>query len=93
MWNAVSVISSLSCQGSQDVKTVKMSSCQGSQAVKSSISFLGHQCSPQSTEVFYLNDGEQEIGPVEKVYVTTPVTPMGLASSFNGIILKIIAKK
>ena len=48
---------------------------------------------PQSTEVFYLNDGEQEIGPIEKVYVTTLVTPMGLASSFNGGILKIIAKK
>ena len=30
---------------------------------------------------------------IEKVYVTTLVTPMGLASSFNGGILKIIAKK
>ena len=48
---------------------------------------------PQSTEVFYLDDGEQKIGPIEKVYVTTLVTPMGLASSFNGGILKIIAKK
>ena len=38
---------------------------------------------PQSTEVFYLDDGEQKIGPIEKVYVTTLVTPMGLASSFN----------
>ena len=47
---------------------------------------------PQSTEVFYLDDGEQKIGPIEKVYVTTLVTPMGLASSFNGGILKIIAK-
>ena len=49
--------------------------------------------SPQSTEVFYLDDGEPKIGPIEKVYVTTLVTPMGLASSFNGGILKIIAKK
>ena len=48
---------------------------------------------PQSTEVFYLDDGEQKFGPIEKVYVTTLVTPMGLASSFNGIILKISAKK
>ena len=48
---------------------------------------------PQSTEVFYLDDGEPKIGPIEKVYVTTLVTPMGLASSFNGGILKIIAKK
>ena len=50
-------------------------------------------CTPQSTEVFYLDDGEPKIGPIEKVYVTTLVTPMGLASSFNGRILKIIAKK
>ena len=50
-------------------------------------------CPPQSTEVFYLDDGETKIGPIEKVYVTTLVTPMGLASSFNGGILKIIAKK
>ena len=48
---------------------------------------------PQSTEVFYLDDGEPKIGPIEKVYVTTLVTPMGLASSFNGGIFKIIAKK
>ena len=47
---------------------------------------------PQSTEVFYLDDGEPKIGPIEKVYVTTLVTPMGLASSFNGGILKIIPK-
>ena len=50
-------------------------------------------CPPQSTEVFYLDDGEPKIGPIEKVYVTTLVTPMGLASSYNGGILKIIAKK
>ena len=49
--------------------------------------------SPQSTEVFYLDHGETANGPIEKVYVTTLVTPMGLASSFNGGILKIIAKK
>ena len=48
---------------------------------------------PHSTEVPYLDDGEAKIGPIEKVYVTTLVTPMRLASSFNGIILKIIAKK
>ena len=48
---------------------------------------------PQSTEVFYLDHGETANGPIEKVYVTTQVTPMGLASSFNGEILKIIAKK
>ena len=55
--------------------------------------WAAHSLSPQSTEVFYLNDGEQKIGPIEKVYVTTMVTPLGLASSFNGRILKIIAKK
>ena len=55
------------------------------------ILFSGY--SPQSTEVPYLDDGEAIIGPIEKVYVTTLVTPMGLASSFNGGILKIIAKK
>ena len=43
--------------------------------------------------MFYLDDGEQKIRPIEKVYVTTLFTPMGLASSFNGRILKIIAKK
>ena len=48
---------------------------------------------PQSTEVFYLDDGEPKIGPIEKVYVTTLFTPMGMASSFNGGILKIIFKK
>ena len=49
--------------------------------------------SPQSTEVFYLDHGETANGPIEKVYVTTLVTPMGLASSFNGGIFKIIVKK
>ena len=33
---------------------------------------------PQSTEVFYLDHGETANGPIEKVYVTTLVTPMGL---------------
>ena len=32
---------------------------------------------PQSTEVIYLDNGEPKIGPIEKVYVTTLVTPMG----------------
>ena len=50
-------------------------------------------CAPQSTEVFYLDHGETANGPIEKVYVTTLVTPMGLASSFNGGIFKIIVKK
>ena len=39
--------------------------------------------SPQSTEVFYPDHGEAENEPIEKVYVTTLVTPMGLASSFT----------
>ena len=57
--------------------------------------FLGKfkPLSPQSTEVFYLDHGETANGPIEKVYVTTLVTPMGLASSFNGGIFKIIVKK
>ena len=54
---------------------------------------MNYNITPQSTEVPYLDDGEAKIGPIEKVYVTTLVTPMGLASSFNGRILKIIAKK
>ena len=58
---------------------------------------LGHSVtgslSPQSTEVFYLDHCETANGPIEKVYVTTLVTPMGLASSFNGGIFKIIVKK
>ena len=48
-----------------------------------SCSFSRVKHTPQSTEVFYLDDGEPKIGPIEKVYVTTLVTPMGLASSFN----------
>ena len=43
--------------------------------------------------MFYLDHGETANGPIEKVYVTTLVTPMGLASSFNGGIFKIIVKK
>ena len=50
-------------------------------------------CPSQSTEVFYPDHGEAENEPIEKVYVTTLVTPMGLASSFNGGIFKIIVKK
>ena len=48
---------------------------------------------PQSTEVFYLDDGEQKIGPIEKVYVTTLVTPMGLFNYVDGINSKITPKK
>ena len=50
-------------------------------------------CTPQSTEVFYLDDGEQKIGPIEKVYVTTLVTPMGLFNYVDGINSKITPKK
>ena len=53
----------------------------------------GCTCTPQSTEVFYPDHGEAENEPIEKVYVTTLVTPMGLASSFNGRISKIMVKK
>ena len=48
---------------------------------------------PQSTEVFYLDDGEPKIGPIEKVYVTTLVTPMGLFNYVDGINLEITPKK
>ena len=48
---------------------------------------------PQSTEVFYPDHGEAENEPIEKVYVTTLVTTMGLASSFNGENSKITPKK
>ena len=48
---------------------------------------------PQSTEVPYLDDGEPKIGPIEKVYVTTLVTPMGLFNYVDGINLKITPKK
>ena len=48
---------------------------------------------PQSTEVFYLDDGEPKIGPIEKVYVTTLVTPMGLFNYVDGINSKITPKK
>ena len=51
------------------------------------------QYSPQSTEVFYLDDGEPKIGPIEKVYVTTLVTPMGLFNYVDGINSKITPKK
>ena len=44
---------------------------------------------PQSTEVFYLDDGEPKIGPIEKVYVTT----LGLFNYVDGINSKITPKK
>ena len=49
--------------------------------------------SPQSTEVFYLDHGETANGPIEKVYVTTLVTPMGLFNYVDGINSKITPKK
>ena len=55
--------------------------------------FFREDDAPQSTEVFYPDHGEAENEPIEKVYVTTLVTPMGLASSFNGRISKIMVKK
>ena len=50
-------------------------------------------CSPQSTEVPYLDHGEPENEPIEKVYVTTLVTPMGLFNYVDGINSKITPKK
>ena len=49
--------------------------------------------SPQSTEVPYLDHGEPENEPIEKVYVTTLVTPMGLFNYVDGINSKITPKK
>ena len=60
---------------------------------ENNLNLSSENTSPQSTEVFYLDHGETANGPIEKVYVTTLVTPMGLASSFNGGIFKIIVKK
>ena len=48
--------------------------------------------SPQSTEVPYLDHGEPENEPIEKVYVTTLVTPMGLFNYVDGINSKITPK-
>ena len=48
---------------------------------------------PQSTEVPYLDHGEPENEPIEKVYVTTLVTPMGLFNYVDGINSKITPKK
>ena len=48
---------------------------------------------PQSTEVFYPDHGEAENEPIEKVYVTTLVTPMGLFNYVDGINLEITPKK
>ena len=61
--------------------------------IKPTIANLLSRLDTQSTEVFYLDHGETANGPIEKVYVTTLVTPMGLASYFNGGILNIMAKK
>ena len=52
-----------------------------------------NQYTPQSTEVPYLDHGEPENEPIEKVYVTTLVTPMGLFNYVDGINLKITPKK
>ena len=49
--------------------------------------------SPQSTEGPYLDDGAPKNKPIGKVKVTTLVTTMGLASSFNGENSKITPKK
>ena len=51
------------------------------------------QTTPQSTEVPYLDHGEAENEPIEKVYVTTLVTPMGLFNYVDGINSKITPKK
>ena len=48
---------------------------------------------PQSTEVPYLDHGEAENEPIEKVYVTTLVAPMGLFNYVDGINSKITPKK
>ena len=48
---------------------------------------------PQSTEVPYLDHGEPENEPIEKVYVTTLVTTMGLFNYVDGINSKITPKK
>ena len=48
---------------------------------------------PQSTDVPYLDHGEPENEPIEKVYVTTLVTPMGLFNYVDGINSKITPKK
>ena len=48
---------------------------------------------PQSTEGPYLDHGETTNEPIEKVYVTTLVTPMGLIKYVDGINSKITPKK
>ena len=48
---------------------------------------------PQSTEGPYLDHGETTNGPIEKVYVTTLVTPMGLSKYVDGGNSKITPKK
>ena len=54
---------------------------------------MNYNITPQSTEVPYLDDGEAKIGPIEKVYVTTLVTPMGLFNYVDGINSKITPEK
>ena len=51
------------------------------------------ELTPQSTEIPYLDHGEPENEPIEKVYVTTLVTPMGLFNYVDGINSKITPKK
>ena len=48
---------------------------------------------PQSTEGPYLDHGETTNGPIEKVYVTTLLTPMGLFKYVDGGNSKITPKK
>ena len=48
---------------------------------------------PQSTEGPYLDHGETTNEPIEKVYVTTLVTPMGLFKYVDGGNSKITPKK
>ena len=50
-------------------------------------------CSPQSTEGPYLDHGETTNEPIEKVYVTTLVTTMGLFKYVDGGNSKITPKK
>ena len=52
-----------------------------------------HRLTPQSTEVPYLDHGEPENEPIEKVYVTTLVTTMGLFKYVDGGNSKITPKK
>ena len=44
--------------------------------------FFETLCTPQSTEVPYLDHGEPENEPIEKVYVTTLVSPHNVSFPF-----------